>query len=144
LYIPSALNWRKMEADGYRGAREFTAWTQHVRQNWSQLRILEKKAETRGLIQFGQTLKVEVVLHLGPLSPKDLAVDIYYGRVDSKAEFLDRETISLGDVIQRDNTTVFRGEIPCQKVGRFGFRVRVLPSHPLLSNPYSLGLILWG
>jgi hypothetical protein len=29
-------------------------------------------------------------------------------------------------------------------VGRFGFRVRVLPSHPLLGNPYSLGLILWG
>jgi starch phosphorylase len=144
LYLPCALNWKKMEADGFRGAREFTSWAQRVRQNWPALRILEKKAETRGLIQFGQTLQVEVILHLGALSPKDLAVDIYYGRVDSKAEFLDRETISLHDFVQQDGKTVFRGAIPCMKVGRFGFRVRLLPAHPLLSNPYSLGLILWG
>ncbi|MGE5253226.1 MAG: hypothetical protein ACM3N7_04625, partial [Planctomycetaceae bacterium] len=61
-----------------------------------------------------------------------------------KAEFLDRETISLHDFVQQDGKAVFRGAIPCMKVGRFGFRVRLLPAHPLLSNPYSLGLILWG
>ena len=51
--------------------------------------------------------------------------------------------MTLHDFTQKGNQTVFRGEIPCQDVGRFGFRARVLPS-PTLSNPYSLGLILWG
>ncbi len=88
--------------------------------------------------------RVEVRLRLGVLSPKDLAVDIYYGPVDSKADLLDRETVPLQDFTQEEKGMVFRGEIPCQEVGRFGFRVRVLPSHPLLVNPYSLGLILWG
>ena len=83
-------------------------------------------------------------MQLGQLSPDDISVDIYYGRVDSKADFLDRSTMTLHDFTRKGNQTVFRGEIPCQDVGRFGFRARVLPSHPLLSNPYSLGLILWG
>jgi starch phosphorylase len=144
LYLPSALNWKKMETENFKGARELTKWIQYVRENWSQLRILGKSADARGSIQFGQTLKVEVSLQMGRLSSQDLAVDIYYGRVDSKAEFLDRETIPLQDFSQEGGNTVFRGEIPCQKVGRFGFRVRILPSHPLLANPYSLGLILWG
>jgi len=144
LYLPSALNFKMMEAENFKGARDLTAWIQKVRENWSRLRILEKRADTKTPIPFGQKLKVEVVMQLGDLSPNDLAVDIYYGRVDSKAEFLDRETILLKDFVQEDNRTIFRGEVPCQRVGRFGFRVRVLPSHPLCSNPYSLGLILWG
>jgi starch phosphorylase len=108
------------------------------------LRIVETKTDSRAGIQSGGSLKVEVTLQLGQLSPNDLSVDIYYGRVDSKADFLDRSTLTLRDITQKGNQTVFRGEVPCQDVGRFGFRVRILPSHPLLSNPYSLGLILWG
>ncbi|HYB20644.1 MAG TPA: alpha-glucan family phosphorylase, partial [Thermodesulfobacteriota bacterium] len=103
LYLPSALNWKKMEAEDFKGARELTSWVQHVRENWSQLRILEKRADIKGPIQFGQKLKVEVSLQLGRLSPHDLAVDIYYGSVDSKAEFLDRETLPLRDFSQKDN-----------------------------------------
>ncbi len=108
------------------------------------MRIVGKVAEGKGPIPFGESLKVEVQMELGRLSPQDLAVDIYYGLVDSKAEFLDRETMLLRNFSQEGSRTIFRGEIPCRKVGRFGFKVRVLPSHPLLSNPYSLGLILWG
>ena len=144
FYVPSALNWKRIGLNGFEGARQLTRWADRMRANWSQLQILDKRADTGKGIQVGQTLRVEVRMRLGVLSPKDLAVDIYYGPVDSKADLLDRETIPLQDFTQEEKGMVFRGEIPCQEVGRFGFRVRVLPSHPLLVNPYSLGLILWG
>ena len=144
FYVPLAFNWKRIGLNGFEGARQLNSWADRMRANWSQLQILEKRADTGKGIQVGQTLRVEVRLRLGVLSPKDLAVDIYYGPVDSKADLLDRETIPLQDFTQEENGMVFRGEIPCQEVGRFGFRVRVLPSHPLLVNPYSLGLILWG
>ena len=144
FYVPLAFNWKRIGLNGFEGARQLNSWADRMRANWSQLQILEKRADTGKGIQVGQTLRVEVRMRLGVLSPKDLAVDIYYGPVDSKADLLDRETIPLQDFTQEENGMVFRGEIPCQEVGRFGFRVRVLPSHPLLVNPYSLGLILWG
>ncbi len=143
-YLPAALDWDKIRLNNFKGARDLSAWISRLKVLWPELRILEKRTDSRMGIQVEDRLKVEVDLSLGRLSPSDLSVDIYYGRVDSKADFLDRNTITLRDFTQEGSKAIFRGEIPCQEVGRFGFRVRVLPSHPLLANPYSLGLILWG
>jgi glycogen phosphorylase len=144
VYLPSALDWSKIQKNGFKGARDLSAWIDRLRAHWPKLRVVGKRTDTKTGIEVGKSLKVEVSVQLGALSPEDLSVDIYYGRVDSKADFLDRKTISLRDFSQSGSDTVFRGEIPCEEVGRFGFRVRLLPSHPLLTNPYSLGLILWG
>ncbi|RPJ05182.1 MAG: alpha-glucan family phosphorylase, partial [Deltaproteobacteria bacterium] len=144
FYLPSALDWNRIQENQFKGSRDLSAWTRYLRENWPQLRILEKQTGTRTAVFVGKSLSVEVTLQMGKLQPRDLAVDIYYGPVDSKAEFLDRTTISLCEFTQAENRTIFRGEIPCQEVGRFGFRVRVLPFHPLLTNPFSLGLVLWG
>ena len=144
FYVPAARNWNQIQSEQFKGARTLTAWTNRLKSNWHQVKILEKRTDARSGIQVGQMLNVEVFMDLGSLSPSDLSVDIYYGRVDSKADFLDRSTITLHDFSQQGNQTIFRGMIPCPEVGRFGFKVRVLPFHPFLSNAYSLGLILWG
>jgi starch phosphorylase len=143
-YLPAALNWDKIDLSKFEEVRSFAAWGESLRKNWGQIKILEKRADIRRVIQIGGKLEIEVELWMGPISPADLAVDIYYGPVDSKADFLDRSTHSLKLCSQKDGKAVFCGDIPCDSVGRFGFRVRILPFHPLLANPYSLGLILWG
>ena len=144
FYLPSALNWERIEANHFEEIRAFAGWVKHLRENWGQMKVLEKRVDSKRIISVGETLKIEVGLHLGPISPQDIAVDVYYGPIDSKADFLDRDTITLRDFCQEGQQVVFRGEIPCQGVGRHGLRVRVLPHHSLLGNPYSLGLILWG
>jgi starch phosphorylase len=143
-YLTSAINWNLIQSDNFSRTRDLSVWIKHVRANWPQLKILEKRTDAKHSVKVGNSLKVEVIMHLGQLSPGDLSVDIYYGRVDSKAEFMDRATITLHDFTQEDSRTIFHGEIPCQEVGRFGFRIRILPYHPMLSKPYSLGLTLWG
>ncbi|MFM7537422.1 MAG: hypothetical protein ACKO91_16725, partial [Acidimicrobiales bacterium] len=38
---------------------------------------------------------------------------------------------------------VYEGSFHCERNGRYGFTVRVLPSHPGLSAPVELGRIAW-
>ncbi len=144
LYVPLALNWDHIQSDGFRGARDLKSWLQHVRTHWKGLRVLEKKTNARSGIPLGESVSVEVCMDLGTLSPEDLSVELYHGRVDSKADFLDRNTLPLRKCRREGDTAIFSGEIPCQHVGRFGFRVRILPFHRLLTNPLSTGLMLWG
>jgi starch phosphorylase len=143
MYLPSAINWNLIRTDDFTSVRDLTSWMKDLRAHWSQVEIVEKRTDTKRSMHVGESVIIEVVMRLGQLSPHDISVDIYYGRVDSKAEFIDRATIPLRDFSFADNLAIFRGEIPCKEVGRFGFLVRVLPAHPLLSKPYSLGLILW-
>ena len=37
----------------------------------------------------------------------------------------------------------FSGVIPCARTGNFGFKLRVTPFHPLMPDPYEMGLVLW-
>ena len=144
FYIPLALQWSQIRSNHFQGGRDLTVWAERLRKNWSGLRILETRTNDLRNIKLGGTLDVEVTMRLGNLSSKDLSVAAYFGPVDSKADFLDRSTIPLQPLRQEGDVSVFHGDIPCDTAGRFGFRVRVLPSHVLLSNPHCLGLILWG
>ncbi len=42
-----------------------------------------------------------------------------------------------------DGWWLFGGEVRASEAGRFGFTVRVMPHHPLLLDPHSLGLTHW-
>lgn len=144
FYLPLSLHWQEIRKEGFRGIRDLTAWMDHLKENWYELKILGKRSGRKTGIELGATLPIEVTLSVGRLSSRDLSVEVYYGPVDSKANFLDRFTFGLHPVSEERGEAVFRGEIPCREVGRFGFKIRVLPFHPLLINPYSMGLVLWG
>ncbi len=144
VYVPLALNWNRIQAETLRGARDLASWMNRLREHWPKLRILEKRTNARNGFEVGESVNVEVQIYLGQLSHEDLSVEIYYGRVDSKAHFMNRDTLRLRDVKLDGDRALFCGEIPCVEAGRFGFRIRMLPFHPHLANPYAPGLILWG
>jgi starch phosphorylase len=43
-----------------------------------------------------------------------------------------------------DSHLRYRGHFTCERTGRYGFTVRVVPHHPDLVTPVELGQVAWG
>jgi starch phosphorylase len=43
----------------------------------------------------------------------------------------------------RSDAMRYRGTFSCDRAGRYGFTVRVVPCHPLVVTPVELGRVAW-
>ena len=81
---------------------------------------------------------------LGELTPEDVRVEIYAGRLNAQREFAQTEVYPLElDGHNGDGTYHFVGTFTCAAAGSHGYTLRVVPSHPDLQNPLEMGLVHW-
>jgi starch phosphorylase len=126
----------------FEGARELAAWKQRVIGAWHGVRVEHVEADD-GDLSPGGRLTVRASIALGTLRPEDVSVEVVYGRAGDSDEIIDPECAPLrldGDVAG-DGVARYAGEAELGQPGPFGYTVRVLPSHRLLSGPAELGLV---
>jgi glycogen phosphorylase len=148
LYTPAAHSARQAAADGYRAAAELAAWTGRIRAGWPELAIEHVEAGNADEVdgadnapRLGSTLRVRALVQLGELGPADLEVQAVYGRVDEQDQLREIETLALTHAGLDDlGRNRYEGTVDLGRSGPFGYTVRVVPKHPLLSTPAELGL----
>ena len=104
-------------------------------------------AETveHGKVTVGSRVPVLANIFIGDINPKEIAVDIYFGVLDSRGVMVGGELVSLDSISGLTSGLYqFSGEIKCKFCGRQGFMLRVMPNHVELGAVYEPGLILWG
>jgi starch phosphorylase len=94
----------------------------------------------------GEDLEVQATIQLGHLTDAEVTVDLCHGIMAQDSEkMLRRElTAMIPTGKSSDGDWTFRGTIPCEETGVYGYKIRVLPFHPYLFNPLSMGLVAWG
>ena len=146
LYVPAAVSARAVAAEEYRGAVELAAWTERIKAGWPELAIEHVDASSDGdasdvAPRLGGSLRVRALVQLGSLAPQDLEVQAVYGRVDEQDQLRDAHTVALElngvDPLGRNR---YEGVVELDRSGPFGYTVRVVPKHLLLSTPAELGL----
>jgi starch phosphorylase len=149
LYVPAAASSRLLaDSDDYGPARELAAWKQRVVRAWPQVRIEHVEADPAGQ-RLGTALSVHVLVALGELAQDDVTVEAVYGRPDEDDEIIQPSYATLTpeppSPAGSGLTGLIRylGEVPLGRPGPFGYTVRVLPRHPLLSNRAELGLVTY-
>jgi starch phosphorylase len=143
LYTPAAVTAHEMSAAGHAAARELAAWRHKVIEAWPAVRVAH--VETSGVgdtPELGATLHLRAEVVLGPLAPEDVVVESCHGRVDESDRLHDVTCIELDHIGTENGTHRFEGFIPLRRAGAFGYTVRVLPRHRLLSSPAELGLVV--
>ncbi len=143
LYLPAAENGRALDGPGYLAARELAAWKAKVRAAWPSVRVDHVESVGVGEVaEIGETLHVRAHVSLGTLDPKDVAVQVVYGRV-SEADDLSSvryATLEWGEAYE-GGRHAFAGDVRLDVTGPFGYTVRVVPAHAYLASVADTGLV---
>jgi starch phosphorylase len=145
-YWPSAQRYAMLSADGLKKAAQLAQWRRRLAQAWSSVRVEAVEANGPDPVSVGGHLDVRARVHLGGLSPDDVEVQLFHGRVDSFGDIPNPRTVPMSHNGRPEGGSAwaFHGSIPCRSSGQQGYAVRVLPKHADLGNPFEPGLLTWG
>jgi len=142
-YLPCSRRYNVLCGDDFAGSIDLAEWRQRLMTSWHEVSVERVAPEEVPEMLVGKDVEVVAHVKLGALSPEDVTVEAYYGRLDQRGDFVDRETAPLKLTDSAEGSYAFRGGIPCRDVGRFGYTVRVTPSQSRLENPFVMGLVTW-
>lgn len=143
FYAPASRQNKKLSADEYKGAKALAAWKTRINRAWSGVSLRRTDAAKTWLMS-GDNLKIEVAATLGELTADDVVLECIIGTNTEHDTFVEREHIRLQPAgTTRDAETVFSIDLSPPLSGLQFYKLRLYPSHPLLSHPFETGHIVW-
>ncbi len=144
FYLPAARYHAALAADGLERARRLAEWTASVGGRWSEVRIERVEGDQTAAHRVGDGYGVAAEVHLGPIPPADVAVEIWHGPLDAQRAITTGRAVSMRlDGALPDGLFRYSGVIPCDRSGLQGYTVRVRPAHRDANNALVTGLMAW-
>src|SRR5271166_1814363 len=144
VYVKAHAQFRALEADNAARALDLSTAMERIRREWNEVWITKVEDGPVNGIPVASAMPVRAQVHLGRLSPQDVVVELYVGRVDMQGELVDGNSVAMqpaGQDSEGDYNYVVETSIA--RSGLHGFTVRVRPSHPDMSVAFIPGLICW-
>jgi glycogen phosphorylase len=144
FYLKAHQQYRALEGDRAARARSLATWIARVREQWPQVRITVVEYGPDTTLPVGTQLQVKASVQLGSLSPEDVAVELYLGRLNPAGDIVNADFTPM-KAMKSDGhgKLLLEAATPCSHSGMHGFTVRVRPYHPDLAVPFLPGLIGW-
>lgn len=144
-YLPSYQQWQQLAQAELAPAVDLAHWKKIMQKLWPQVRIDEVEAKEVAEVVLGTKIPIAAKVFIGDIPLTDLAVDAYFGVLDSRGNIVGGELLPL-EITEElgKGVHLFSGEIECRFCGRHGFMVRVMPRHHQFGPVYEPGLLLWG
>lgn len=143
FYLPASQRGRLYAEDGSANAKLVARWKAKVRAAWPNINIFRLDTPKRR-IRFGERERMEVAVYLDGLSPQDVTVEAVLTRGLTGPQEQSRVYVFSPDGTRTDSGAHrFVLDLQPELCGRLDYRIRVYPSHELLTHPFELGLMLW-
>ncbi len=142
-YLPANERYLRLRENEAERSKNLALWKQKIRKNWQSVKFLSVETVVTEAYEVGGSVPVTAVLSLGDLSTGDVAVELYAGRIDSDGSLVDTVPLPMEFIESNNGGHVFRGTLPFNQSGRYGYDVRVMPSNEDLANKQELMLITW-
>jgi starch phosphorylase len=143
FYAPASRQNKKLCADDYKGAKELAAWKTRINRAWPEV-TLARTDKSSSEIMSGDSLTIEIAVNLGELTTDDVVLECIIGTETAHETFQEREQVMLSPKGSgKDGQTLFGIDLMPPLSGLQFYKLRLYPSHPLLSHPFETGHILW-
>ncbi|MDR1949606.1 MAG: alpha-glucan family phosphorylase [Spirochaetaceae bacterium] len=144
FYFPALKNYRRMVKDDYAESKSLAAYLSKLKLSWDNLKIVKLEANSKPVMQRGDSLTVTAYIELGNLSPDELKVELYHGAISSQSRNIENaHRTEMRHTGQEGNAALFQVRVECTDTGWQGHTVRILPKHDALVHPYRTGFIKW-
>lgn len=144
-YLAAYQHWRLLVAKDLALALDLASWKERIFKLWPQVRIELAEASAADAVAVGSSIALSARVALGDIPMDEVAVEGYFGVLDSTGNIQGGETVPLSHTGDLGNGVhQFAGEIECRFCGRHGFMLRVMPRHKALGNVYEPGYLVWG
>lgn len=142
-YAPLLERKAALSADRDARAKALAAYKQRIREGWERVGVRSVASSPQEL-RIGESVVVRAAVALGDLSPDDVEVQTFTGRLDMRGELPTGDGARM-TLVSRDEggLVVYEGRLEPKSSGRFGFGVRVLPRHPDLVQPFGWVPVRW-
>jgi starch phosphorylase len=144
FYMPASSRARILTADGCAIAKELAAWRSRVEEHWREVRVEAVESDGMSQAHVGDVIHGRALVRLGALAPKDVAVELYLGRLDASGNISDASAAPMRPARPTtDGSWEFEGAATCQVSGLHGYTFRARPFHPQLDGEQLPGLVTW-
>jgi starch phosphorylase len=143
FYMPAIAHYYDLTQDKAAQAIRLKNFHERLREKWCAVSIEPPVRKESGSLRVGESLTISTIVHLGELTPDEVDVEVFYGRIKTMEGIEDVKTQQMA-VIENIGIGVYRYEcsLQCQVTGRFGFTARVIPQADDFIK-YTPGLITW-
>jgi starch phosphorylase len=142
-YVPAALHHGQMAAANFELSRQLAAWKEQVQQAWPEVAVVAVEDGGVEEVTVGSELTVVARVRLGRLTPDDVRVEAYHGRLAPDGSLIEGAAAALSWSGTEGDVHVYRGAVPCVESGLNGYAIRVLPSREGVLVPNELALVAW-
>jgi starch phosphorylase len=146
LYKPAAAAHEKLVSNACLPARTLRDWKEDMRRRWDAVGF-----ESAGLdvpdqasVPVGEPVRVLAKVNLGEISPEHVRVQACIDRGEGE----DVRRVRIDDLeykrsLNGDGLHLFEGAVIAEDSGEFCLAMRIIPTHPLLTQSHELRLIRW-
>jgi starch phosphorylase len=145
FYLEALSHYRQITANNLAGAKSLSSWKQNVNDNWSQIRVVSIDNGKIDSVEIGKKFTVRTEVFLGTLTPSDVSVELYLGKIDSNGDIINAFTHPMESVGSGNNGlyTFEDKQSASQRSGLHGYTIRVIPKNTGLATRFLPGLITW-
>ena len=144
-YMVAKNHFERLAADNFTLARALTEWKLRVLRHWQEVTIESVVSDSDGTaLKVGDPLTVKAEINLGSLTPEDVLVEMFVGKLDEKRTIRNGTSVLMNVAEDKGNGRfVYEGCCRCIASGSHGLGVRLIPHHEDLASKYEMAMILW-